>query len=98
MGKTNITYDSLYKLSLSDLNKIAEGKNSEMREHWEMSRDISFWVVKGWTSKKNIKRSDLRSFPWDKKRELTKEKINMIKANADKLRELIENGKIKYDA
>ena len=98
VGKCNITYDSLYKLSLSDLNKIAEGRNKETQEQWEMTRDIVYWTVKGWSSKKSLKETDLMKFPWDLVKELSKEKIVNIQSNAQKLRELIENGKVKFKA
>jgi len=98
MGKVNITYDSLYRLSLDDLNAIAKGKNNEIREHWEMTRDIAYWTFKGHASKKSLKKTDVMKFHWDAKEEINDQKIIKIKANADKLRDLIKNGRIKYNA
>ena len=98
MGKTGITYDSLSKLSLEDMIKINEGKTNEMKEHWEMTRDIAFWTVKGWAKKKSLKKTDIMLFPWEKKQEISEEKITQIRANASKLRELIKSGKVKFKA
>lgn len=80
------------------MNKIAEGKNKEVQEHWEMTRDLSFWVVKGWTKKKHLKKRDIMSFPWEVSKELSKDKIVKIQTNAQTLREMIKNGKVKFKA
>lgn len=98
IGKCNISFDSLYKLSLSDLNKIADGKNADNRENWEMTRDLAFWTVKGWAKKKHLKKTDVMRFPWDVKKELTKEKIIEIRTNGATLRELWKTGKILFKA
>lgn len=98
VGKCGITYDSLYRLSLSDLGKIADGKNSEIREHWEMARKVSYWSFKGHAKKKSLKESDLMPLPWDKKTVMSEQKIERVRANANKLRQLLKDGKIKFRA
>lgn len=96
VGKCSITYDSLYKLSLSEVIKIGEGKNSEIKEHWEMARDVSYWSFKGHAKKKSLKKTDLMKFPWDKKKEMSESKVLKVRSNAGKLRDLIKNGKVKF--
>ena len=97
MGKTGITYNDLNYLSVEDILKIAEGKEDEMRTYWMQSKMISYWAFKG-HAKKGFKPNDVISFPWEKKEEIRKEKISEIRANANKLRELINGGKVKFKA
>jgi len=84
-------------LSIDDILNIGDGQHQLQVDEWERARMVAFWSARGYM-KKSFKPKDVLEFPWEKKEKMTLSKAETIKEKGQKLSDLINSGKIKFNS